>query len=261
MKQVNKIAILSAKDISCDYYYTLSPATAKKRFNIITNSTKHPVLAVDFFNNKYYLSDNFDNYAALRTINKNKLVRCHIIADQLDNHCQRLLRVLSKAFQEKGLPWKLRYSLIAQLNQNFNLSPRDIVEKTDIKPSELNKFLIEPDIPDRYKEIAIEKGYGIIFNAIYRCKFNSDLTTLLYDMAISTENRLTNVKLDLLKQYLNSGFTLTHHPHDLKTQIMKIVNPKEYIEAEYWKNINHEYANPLYDVSFSADLDFETTLQ
>lgn len=159
-----------------------------------------------------------------------------------------ILRVLSKSFLESNVPWQMRYTLIQLLMKKYKLNPREISAHTHIKDKELKKYIPEPEIPDYFKKIAVEKGYGTLLNAIYRdINFSDETKLILYDMGTTEKHRLTEEKFRTLKRYLKVGNNLTPDLFNLKKQITEIVEPKEYIESELWNMINHKYSMNLFD--------------
>lgn len=250
---MEKMAFLSTEDILCDFVYEVSYKSAAKRFDILVNKTNQPVLIVEYFNNKFYLSENFYNYAALRRINKSKIVRCHISKFQDNDECKRLLRVLSKSYTEQAR-WNLRYELIRRLTNDFQLSPKEISDQTGIKESEINNNILEAGIPDYYKEIAIKKGYGVIVNSIYRSTYSDERKLVLYDMAVSDTHRLTSKKLQELNRYVRNGLLLTQNLDVLKEQIIEIVEIKKHIESEHWNNISRKYSNNLFNEGIESEV-------
>jgi hypothetical protein len=198
---------------------------------------------------EFYLSSNFNNYAALKTSNDSMLVFCHVIEYKDVNEDKRLLRVLSKAFLERGVPWKLRYVIIQKLRSEFRFTAEKLAEETGIALSEIRKYILEPGIPDFYKGVAIEKGYGgSLLNIIYWDEYFSDQAKeILYSLAVKEKPRLTKEKFSNLKRYVSKGFYLTPNLIDLTEQIVKIIQPKEYIETIYWNQISQQYTQNIYD--------------
>jgi hypothetical protein len=237
------MAILSARDISCDFPYIIGEDSAKKRLKIIDNNTNQPCLIVEFINNQYYLNSNFNNYAALKTSNNNKLVFCHVIEYKEGSEEKRLLRVLSKSFLERGVPWKLRYQLIQRIRSEFLLTEEDLANETGTTKTEIRKYILEPEIPDYYKEKAIEKGYGAsLMNKIYNDEyFSNEDKEILYSLAVKEKPRLTQKKLSSLKRYISKGYYLTPNQIELVEQIIKIIQPKDFIETIYWNHISQQY--------------------
>jgi hypothetical protein len=238
------MAILSAQDIQCDYPYTIGTDTAKKRIKIMDNQTNQPNLIVEFFNNRFYLSANFTNHAALRTLNNRRLVFCHVIEFKDDYEEKRLIRLMSMAFLERGVPWKLRYELIQKLRSEYDLSEVTLANSTGIAKNEIQKYIIEPGVPDDFKEMAIEKGHsGPLLNKIYQDNYFSDeAKNILYGLAFKGRPRLTIEKFSSLKRFIAKGFYLTPNIIELTEQVIKIIEPREFIESVYWGKISRDYS-------------------
>ncbi|MEH7385789.1 hypothetical protein V7147_10315 [Bacillus sp. JJ1521] len=176
---------MSVNDIICDYPYTLGPESAKNRYNILTNLTNQTVLIVEYFNKKCSLINFFKNFAALNTINKNRLVICNVINSETPNESDRLLRVLSNAFQDRDVPWQLRYKIINQLIHDFLYSTKFLSDYTGIKTKKIEDYIIKKGIPDFYKEEGIKHGCGTLLNTIYEDDaFIGDQKLILYDMVV-----------------------------------------------------------------------------
>jgi hypothetical protein len=250
---LDKMAILASRDIKCDYPYLIGEESAKKRLNIIDNSTNQPSLVVEFINNRYFLSSNFINYAALKTLNDRKLVFCLVIEFKEVSEEKRLYRVLSKAFLERGVPWKFRYELVSRLRNEFLLNEEQLVEETGIPKSEIKRYILEQEIPDFFKSLAIEKGYGgPLLNSICRDKYFSNTEKeILYSLALKDKPRLTPEKFATLKRYISKGFYLSSNSFNLTEQIIKIVQPKDFIETIYWNYISQQYSKYFNDFNDS----------
>ncbi len=240
---MKKLAFLSTSDIFCDFTYNLSIESAKKRCKIIGNSTNQPALIVEYFQNRFTLNDKFKNFVALNTLHSTKLVQCHVVQFENSNESDRLLRVLSKSFLDRDVPWELRYHLINQLTSEYKLNSTTISRKLGLNKTVVDKYILEQGIPDYFKELAIQKGYGgPVLNTIFHDAYFSDATKLiLYDMAVNDNPRLTIEKFNILKRYLKKGLFLTQNAIDVKQQIREIVEPKNFIETEYWNYINNKY--------------------
>jgi hypothetical protein len=240
---LEKTAYLSVNDIICDYTFTIGMISAKNRCKILLNQTKQPVLIVEYVNNQYFLRENFKDCAALNTVHPNKLVRCLVIDDEIKNECLRLMRVLSKSFTERDVPWQLRYNLIRRITTEFMLSPTTISKRSGVSETEIKKYILEKGIPDVYKEIAINKGYGTLLNDIYRESILPEhLMWILFDMAVSNQGRLTKDKYLSLKRYLRRDYNLSDNPNDIRRQIIEITEPKDFIEFNYWHAISDKYS-------------------
>ncbi|GIN59397.1 hypothetical protein J8TS2_37160 [Lederbergia ruris] len=238
---MDKIAFLSAEDIKHDFLYPISYRSAKKRFDILINNTNQPAIIVENFKGKFYVNENFKNFAVLKKIDPKRMIPCLIIHNPVEEECDRLLRVLSKSILERPT-WKIQYELIQRLTREFHLGVTEIAKEVNVKDKEIGKFMLEPNIPDYYKSLAIKKGYGGVMNLICKSDYTDELKKVLYDLAVADKHRLTEGKFKSLKRYTKMGYLLTQNKNLIRRQIIKIVEPKDYIENVYWDKISGRYS-------------------
>jgi predicted transcriptional regulator len=137
--------------------------------------------------------------------------------------------------------------LIQRIRSEFLLTEEDLANETGTTKTEIRKYILEPEIPDYYKEKAIEKGYGgSLMNKIYNDEyFSNEDKEILYSLAVKEKPRLTQEKFSSLKRYISKGYYLTPNQIELTEQIIKIIQPKDFIETIYWNHISQQYYHIL----------------
>ena len=160
-----KYKFLRIDQITSYYKDEVSLSSAKKR--IASNQYKSTVpFIIEEDNGKYFLVRGFKYYDALYTLRDRQPIACMVSTHTSANYVDRLLNILKRNFDNRSESWKLRWFFIHKLTHHCKLDMQTIANYLNKDVSEIKKYEIDADVPDYFKQKAIETNTSGLVNEI-----------------------------------------------------------------------------------------------
>lgn len=227
---------LSANQVMVRHQFLPKQSTASKKLPILTKSNR-PLMHVfiDRLGN-YFLWKGIEVYQTLKVVNPSLKVPCQIHQGPL-NEYEWTIKLLKSCYQE-NIHWKVKLELIGLLLNEEGKTAEEVSSDTGIELQEIKKYVVEPDIPDDYKELAINSDKQILVNEICRNKkLTEDAKNMLYEAVFHYATPLTLEQYHLFRKYIRDGYTFDPNEADAMKKLKEIVN-KNAALVYYWSSLH-----------------------
>ncbi|MCT8137660.1 hypothetical protein H1D32_07770 [Anaerobacillus sp. CMMVII] len=227
---------LSANQINVRHQYLPTRNTASKKLPILLKSNR-PLIHV--FKDKignYFLWKGIEVYQTLKVLNSTLKIPCQIHQGPA-NEYQWTLKLLQSCYLENSY-WKVKMELIRNLLNDDKKTAEQISEDSGIELKEIKKYLIQPDVPDDYKELAISNGKHTLVNSICNNKkLTDECKTLLYEAVFHYSTPITFEQYNLFKKYIRDGYQFDPSEAGSMVKLKEIVNQNAAL-IYYWSSLN-----------------------
>lgn len=189
-------------------------------------------------NQRFYLLKGIEPYHILKVLYPNQEVYCQIHDVKLSKE-EWMINFLQSCFLENSY-WKVKYEVIVILLNLYDNDASKVSDMTGVKKAEIDKYILDPSIPDQYKGLAIQEGCQPLLNQIAReVNLVIELKEHLYKWVFRQHRPLTAQNMADLKNYFKD-FRLGNDINTAKIQLQDIFNRKKAL-FENWKRC-HLYA-------------------
>ncbi|MDC3418721.1 hypothetical protein [Aquibacillus salsiterrae] len=228
---------ISVKEIKVIHEY-LPPKDKAVDIYTINKYTNGPLMGVyQNSSNQFLLHKGIDTYNALKVLNPNKKVPCFIFSFDISelDWCFSLLRT---CFSE-NVYFRIRYDYIMNALKATNYDVERIADEVGCSHKEIEKYMIDKDVPDEYKELSIKYSRQTLVNKICRDPQLYAYRRLLYKAVFQTKNRLTHDKLKHFQNYITLGYSLNANEISTLAYLNGVVDEKQ-AWLTYWNHLSRQ---------------------
>jgi hypothetical protein len=227
---------LSANQVMVRHQFLPARSTASKKLPILTKSNR-PLMHVfiDRLGN-YFLWQGIEVYQTLKVIYPSLKVPCQIHQGP-SNEYQWSIKLLQSCYQENS-HWKVKLELIDLLINADGKTVEDVSCDSGIDLGEIKRYVVENEVPDDYKELAINNDKQMLVNEICRNKrLTKDAKNMLYEAVFHYTSPLTIEQYHLFRKYIRDGYTFDPNEADAMMKLKEIVN-KNAALVYYWSSLH-----------------------
>jgi hypothetical protein len=227
---------LSANQVIVRHQYLPTRSTASKKLPILTKSNR-PLMHVfiDRLGN-YFLWKGIEVYQTLRVVTPSLKVSCQIHQGPL-NEYQWTIKLLQSSYQE-NIHWKVKLEIIDLLINKVGKTTEEISCDSGIDLGEIKKYVVMNEVPDDYKELAINNNKQILVNEICKNeKLTEDAKNMLYEAVFHYATPLTLEQYHLFRKYIRDGYAFDPNEADAMMKLKEIVN-KNAALVYYWSSLH-----------------------
>lgn len=214
---------IAMKDVKVRHEYTPMPKTAKRKYKLFSAHKPHMELYRKS-NGEFFLKNGVDAYNTFMTMDPNERIPVFIIDKNIET-IDWTFRLLHSCLTE-NVYFKMKYEYVMLSLEETDNDINKICSKVGCFKEDIEKYIIDPRVPDKYKELAIRHERHTLINKIYRDQRLEGYKLLLYEAAFQENNRLTQKELKTFIKYIQAGHSLNpESPHAL-SQLSRIVDEK-----------------------------------
>ncbi|QDP41306.1 hypothetical protein [Radiobacillus deserti] len=196
---------LKVQDVVSEYVDDVEEEVANNRINAYFSKRSKAVLSVEKVNGAYHLRSGFKFFDALKKVKMDQFVPFVLVSRDLIDPSERLLAILKRGMISESTCWRFKYELIQKLLHDFHMNVDEIAARIDVSVEAIERYDLDADIPDFYKEKAIALGKTELVNSIHRSLLIPEgYKSEYYKLAL--EGKLTTRQLYIAASYYNMSY-------------------------------------------------------
>ena len=232
------VKYLSANEIKVRHQYLPGRNTANKKYPIVIKSERPLMHVYQEGDGNFLLFRGIETYHSLKVLNDSFKVPCQIYIKSL-NLYDWTIKLLQAAYTE-NLYWKVKYELFSILLYEERVSAKQISEDSGVELKEIEKHIVDPEVPFMIEKLAIKYKKQPLINEIWKEKCLTRSTKILLIQAIFNDNKpLTGEQFKLFKKYIKADYEFDPLEKNAMKKLREIVNKNAALNF-YWSSLNSD---------------------